>query len=332
MTQMKHIYDIGYKLLAIKTLFQRFQDIGQMPSFICYKKHSKHDDEEIYFDLNNTIDYEEEIRNLLSNKDQKESVSKTLKKHLILSQEICSLYKKIPSKDIQEEVVVYFTYSRSSISPLSDLIIVKQNKEKDQLLFYTPFVAERKKQLWNPGYYSDIYSLSKYIPADNVFEFRPFFRTDDLEQIFPNELIILPNRIIKIIEDLGAENLETSEKVNFDMGLISVIHKEWNDKLWKSIKEKLFYDVLHDPLRHTNTIQSKHGNTIKFYYLLYRLKNTLPDSLQKEWLTDILKSTNINPETYNKKYTAVKGISATSNDKKFVEKVEKIFLDWGFKI
>lgn len=69
---MKHIFDIEYKLLAIKILFEKFYEIGQLPQFVCYKNHYTENGQDIKVDFINITQYEEEIRTYISIKQKSE--------------------------------------------------------------------------------------------------------------------------------------------------------------------------------------------------------------------------------------------------------------------
>lgn len=327
---MKHIFDIEYKLLAIKTLFERFYEINELPAFICYKNHYIENGQRIDVDFFNTTDYEEEIRTSLLDKNQKGGVLSILKEHIVLSRTVMELITNFPANISSKNVVSYFTYKKDRKNPLSDFLIIKKDNDTGQILFYNPFMATRTNQLWNEDI-SEWIILSRYnIHENDIFDLNPINRNDDLIEICDAMFTILPRKVKKIIDNIGNENIEQTDKVYFDMGMISQIHKICNGIYWKPIKDNILYDTLLDPLKYSNTIQIRSGGAEKVYFLFDRLNKSLPESLRKQWIEDLLQSANIKSSIYYKKYTSARSSNTTKNNKDFVKIIDNILSGFGF--
>ncbi len=112
-------------------------------------------------------------------------------------------------------------------------------------------------------------------------------------------------------------------KIFFDMGRISKIHATCNQRQFFEVSEIVFYEFFN--LHAAPVPKIKNGETIRVYYLLHKMSETLDGETKKNWLATILELFQIKRNNYNSKYrNCVSDLPGTEN-RKFAKEIDNLF-------
>lgn len=340
MMPTNHIYETGYKLGALLTLFKIQQERKEQAFLIRYKKEYEHLGEKKYFDLENTSEYEKEIKQYINSPILGEGIKYTLATQLQYALNICSIWdnelSNIKATD-NDRIFIYFTFKEDSMYPFNNILYTKRNIETGEPLFINMSDYTSSWQTNN----LDRITLYDYI-ASPIASFRDSdytlnFNKKECTEKFLFSLYSYSRRIADILINKvdGIDTLMqyklTKPKDLFDTVLILQIHKEFNQELWFNISQRDFLDTINNPTRNIGKIRLRKDMKNKIYYLIDCLRKELEKSkiIEKaeidNWLKGILLSLDLTRGSFNSKYRAVIGQDKSNNDIPFSEKVEEIF-------
>jgi hypothetical protein len=112
-------------------------------------------------------------------------------------------------------------------------------------------------------------------------------------------------------------------EIFFDMGWISKIRATCNQRQFFEVSEIGFYEFFN--LRGASVPKIKSGETIRVYYLLHKMSETLEGETKRNWLAGILELFQIKRSNYNSKYrNCVSDLPGTEN-RKFAKEIDNLF-------
>lgn len=340
MKEMEHIYEMGYKLKALYTIFTILKERKEKPFIIIYKKYYDSCGEPIYVDFENLSKYEQEINFNINHPFNENIIKPILSEHFGLALIIRSIWdkdiSKIPSNEA-DKIKIYFTLKEDSLYPFSDLIYTKKEESTGKDLFVDVLFDDMAE--WTDDCNLGKLSLNKYkklvLP---VFPPGNYIYTFDYENCKEISSISLYYYVHKIMNLLYEKNIDkiffTDERFRrtqnlFDMRLISLIYQQFDKELWEHIEQSDFLDTLNNPIFNMEKIVIRRGRANKMYYLIDKLQQKLPKKENDIWLTQILQSIGIKHTTFQSKYRSVLGQEKSKSDIEFVEQLDLVFKEYN---
>lgn len=144
------------------------------------------------------------------------------------------------------------------------------------------------------------------------------------ENRFLNVLSLSKKFIIIVEKYLPKKQAIPQSGIYFDMAVVSAIHKECNDGQFEDIPELDLYAVL-NLLPSSRKLSIKSGQKLRFYYLIYKLYEYLPNNKNTMWRKDVLQSLNISEKIHGSKCGAPKRDDAPPESKEFVKRIDELF-------
>lgn len=338
MREMEHIYEMGYKLNALNTIFTILKERKETPLVIIYKKYYESYGNSTYLDFENLSRYEQEINLNLNHPINKNIIKPMLSQHFGLALNIRSIWEKEISKIIYDEnnkIYIYFTLKEDNYYPFSDILYTK----KDQITGNDFFVDMNDYTSdWIDKYNLGIIQLDKYKKTIHpCVSSGEYVTTLDRDNCNVTHIAFLHDYVHKIMDLLYSKEVdkiffqdERFRRPNnlFDMKLISSIYDQYHNKLWQHIEQSDFLDTLNNPISNMEKIVIRRGESNRMYYLIDKLKQELPEKEKNGWLTQILQSIGISSNTFQSKYRSVLGQERSESDIEFVEQLDSIFEEY----
>ena len=116
---------------------------------------------------------------------------------------------------------------------------------------------------------------------------------------------------------------ETGPSYIFPDGLIEELYEEFNDSLFRKISTLGEFNNIITRKPHSERLSECPQKKMQMYKLLYSLHLKLPDSIRKQWLTDIANECGYKVEIIEKKHTG--SDSSTDKYSKTMEHLDAIF-------
>ncbi|MDR2037427.1 MAG: hypothetical protein LBQ60_05845 [Bacteroidales bacterium] len=304
---MEYIHETGYQLLSIKYLFELQEKEGQAADFIQYIPKCNIFNKDGYF---------REVNEYLVIHNN-EYIKRLLETHLQHTERIIDIWNKvlsiIPENKTFETIWdnrydIYCSFRQNLDFPFQELYLVRNRLP--EVYFGNTAISEHR--YWNLGNQTTLSNFN----LNNITVYR-------IEQIIEEV-----NKIhTHLSYMLYGNNKAANDKINkllFDFGIVSKVHKACNNKQFEDISEEKLYNFLNYPSQFKGTLQVKPNEKTRMYYLIGKLSESIKND---EWTRELCDTLDFSFETYQKKKTYIEEdkFDERNPNTRFLKEIESIF-------